>query len=489
MSQKITTYIFCVFLVILACLIQSFSYLGVDSSWLADSAVKLLSGKDLYVDFIETNPPFIVYLTVIPVWLGDQAGLLPQHSFKLFTFVVLIGSFVRILKYPMSDFFKIILTFGLFVMPAHNFGQREHLFLALLMPYFLSLLNDRRPAGVDVAMATVGFLIKPYFVVFFVGFVLWQVVSQKRSLFLKENFVIGFSLVAYVAAIWVFEREYITDILPLLLKYYGNFYLMQLGYYTKLFVFFLLVLSIRTRFSFNKKTEDVFLNEKLSFVIYSAFLAGVTLVIQDKGWVNHYMPLYFFLFLAIAMFIELAPKRIVYFLLGLLLFVMVHIFLTSFMTIFHVRNSTYKEMVIEVFDEYAAGREVVEMSADLGALYPEVIYSKASFNWEYPHMWIFYGMYNVNGVAGKNIEFRKPEEQTEDEAKIFKSFVNYVITKKPAVIVSNNLEYFKGKKDGFYFDYIKYFSQDPAFAAQFAKYRFLKVVGIRKIYVLDEGKV
>ena len=190
MKQNITTYILCGFFIITAAAIQAITYLNTDSAWLVESAVKLLFGQDLYTDYIETNPPFIVYFTCIPVWLGGLVGLAPYNSFKLFVMLLVLLSAKQSFKYLPSNFLKIAVVTGLFLLPVQSFGQREHLFLALIMPYFLSVFYNKKATGIDITMALISYLLKPYFIVYFIGLALWQKIIMKRPILISDNFII-----------------------------------------------------------------------------------------------------------------------------------------------------------------------------------------------------------------------------------------------------------------------------------------------------------
>jgi hypothetical protein len=148
MRPHITTYILCVFFVLAACFVQSVTYLNTDSAWLIASAQRLLSGQNLYTDFVETNPPFIVYFMTIPV----LAGGFDVDNYKVFTMLLVVFAGLRSFKYVKSDFVRIIMFFGLFVLSVQSFGQREHLFVALILPYFFSILADSRPKLPDVLL-------------------------------------------------------------------------------------------------------------------------------------------------------------------------------------------------------------------------------------------------------------------------------------------------------------------------------------------------
>ncbi len=487
MRDNLLTCGLCGFFILASAVIQMNVYLDGDSAWLVDSASKLLAGKNLYTDYIETNPPFIVYFSSLFIWLGSFAGMDAVTAFRFVAFMLVLLSLLRGFKYVNSDFVKVILTFGLFSLPVQSFGQREHMFLALLMPYFLSILYDKRPGKVDVLLVTLGFLLKPYFVVYFIGIALWQAVVMKRSLFLKENFFIGFTLVAYVGAIYMFEHDYLTNVIPLLLKYYDEFYFMHVPYLVQVVIYMLLVFSIRVMSPFVKEKEKLLVDNKISFVMFAAFLGGLTLILQDKGWTNHFLPLYFFLMLSTGMLVERSDKYIRLMMFALLLVIFSMVVWISAVVVHGDNADTERNEMIALHNEYAAGGEILSFSMALGSLYPEVIYSKAEFNWMYPVFWMIIGMYDKSDIKDEKLTFHKTDQRSEDEKKLLRQVADYVVHEKPKMIVVTNLKIDK-EMGVFFFNFIDYFSQEKDFAEQFKKYKFIKRIGPRRIYVLDQQK-
>lgn len=474
MRSNLTTYILCGLFIVVSAYVQAGSYLNTDSAWLVDSARKLLSGKDLYTDYIETNPPFIVYLTAIPLAIGI--------SYKLFIFIMAGTSLALSYKYVRSDFLKIILTYGLFLMPAQSFGQREHLLLIFILPYFLSIYVEAKPRIWDVLFALIGFLLKPYFVIIFAGWALWKWRVQKAPLFSTENYIVGTGVVAYVLAIYFFERDYIENVLPLLVDYYNDFYYARTAWHIKCLIG---ILGVMALLGFSK--NSLLFNRRICFAIFTAFLCGLTFIMQDKGWTNHYLPLYFYLLVSIALLMERSQKHL-QILLGLIFAGIVTHGTVVNITLICPANQEDDKQIISYMDKYANGREVLPIGYDLGVIYPELIYSKARFNWEYPQLWMLTGLYNKSDVKDEKVIHHTPKQQNPDEVKLFESMVNYVVTQKPAMIIIADKKVQNEKMGKFRFDFIKYFSQDARFASAFKDYRRVAQLSGRVIYVLDQQK-
>lgn len=110
----------------------------------------LTEGLRPYVDFVDLNPPMIMYVSAVPAWL---AGLLSIHiisAFHLCVFALLMYSVVmsrRMLaqsglairpgEREAASLLLLLFSFALLRTPDVDWGQREHLFLLSYYPFFL----------------------------------------------------------------------------------------------------------------------------------------------------------------------------------------------------------------------------------------------------------------------------------------------------------------------------------------------------------------
>lgn len=62
-----------------------------DTSWLITVNERMLGGERLYVDLLETNPPFSVWLYTMPVWVAQQLGLAPELLVQAWTYVAALA--------------------------------------------------------------------------------------------------------------------------------------------------------------------------------------------------------------------------------------------------------------------------------------------------------------------------------------------------------------------------------------------------------------
>lgn len=143
----------------------------------------VLHGQKPYIDFFDFNPPLIIYLNVIPVWLS---AVLKQPIILMFDCFVYAVTAVSLCLTAIQVYLnrntasKSILLFLLFVpllctqTMLFNFGQREHLFVLAYFPFMLMRVlratedGIRPPALLSLVtglFAAVGLALKPQFLV------------------------------------------------------------------------------------------------------------------------------------------------------------------------------------------------------------------------------------------------------------------------------------------------------------------------------------
>lgn len=157
-----------------------------DVSWYLHVADVMLGGGTAYVDAVDTNPPLIVMVTLVPVWAATLLGLAPTPAFYGGVFVLALLMFIwcgrlieRVWPSAPSAAHGLLaagVVFLLLAFPKGDFGQREHLAVILAMPYVLAAavrsvggpLSTREAILTGVAGA-IGFALKPHFMLAWVA--------------------------------------------------------------------------------------------------------------------------------------------------------------------------------------------------------------------------------------------------------------------------------------------------------------------------------
>ena len=189
----------------------------------------------------------IVYLSMLPVAMHAWTGISQVDAFFACVFVLVNGCILlacRILRRhslcakPDNRLFLLgIAYYGLFFMPTGSidFGQREHIFCALIFPYLALMLMyldghapTRRQQIIAGLLAGIGFAIKPTFPLLFVTAELFLLIRRKKiaSVWRPETILITAINLVYYA--WILLHS--PEIVPLFLMNLTN----QQGYHSSM---------------------------------------------------------------------------------------------------------------------------------------------------------------------------------------------------------------------------------------------------------------
>jgi len=217
----------------------------------------LLDGGVPYVDFVDTNPPLIVYLNVPPVLLSRAVGVSAATTFHGLLLLLLIVSTAEIYfllgggrqitsrftrgtipfflrenrdsarasirpsrRTPAGSFrayergviLLVWIAISFLIWRRCELGQREHLFVLLYVPYlFLRIARyqeNSAPVWFAVLLgfqAGVGVSIKPHFLILavLVEIILLASARRRRTLWAPENIAASAVVIAYVGH-WLF---------------------------------------------------------------------------------------------------------------------------------------------------------------------------------------------------------------------------------------------------------------------------------------------
>ena len=192
-----------------------------DIAFLLHAAGQVLDGARLYVDILEINPPLIVWLNLPIVAAARWLGIAEITSYRVAVVLLLCASLAAcrwMLKHEEADHRRVLLlliAFALFVLPRLDWGEREHLTLALTLPYLLlavARLSGRspgRPAALAAgAAAALGIAIKPQFVLLWLAREGVLMTARRRPRPTAEGWLIVGCGAAYLAAVALWTPEY-----------------------------------------------------------------------------------------------------------------------------------------------------------------------------------------------------------------------------------------------------------------------------------------
>lgn len=258
-----------------------------DAIWQIWLGQQMLHGSRLYTNILEVNPP-LWFWTAIPLAAVSEAFRISFRLVVIAFFVCAVG----LSLYLTPTRFRLPLLGVLVLLPLPSFGQREHFALVASAPYVFAIAarirgqRPRRPVMVGL-FAAFGLCLKPHFLI--VPLVLEAFVWRHKRLRPETMALVAFG-VAYTLSIPLFAPAYLTLMLPMIRRYYGSFG-QQPAYFIPVTAF---VLAIAGAWLGRRKGTC----ETRTLIAASvAFIPAVLL--QDKGFDYHSIPVRGFLCLAI----------------------------------------------------------------------------------------------------------------------------------------------------------------------------------------------
>ncbi|UCI19736.1 hypothetical protein FJ970_01805 [Mesorhizobium sp. B2-1-8] len=275
-----------------------------DVSWLILICEKVLDGQKLYVDILETNPPFSVALYIGPVWLSQRLGISPESAIEFFIYMVFFVSIAlsavviersRIFVDVKTQWIYPALAVLLLIMPGNVFGQREHIGTMLFMPMLFLMMWRIEPgaaASVPLSLAvavglagSVLVLVKPHWaagIVLPYLFIAWRKRSAMACL-TAENVVIFTVCAAYLVSVYIWFPEFLGAFLQLLLRYYVSLRA-NVNIFAALPTFTVFVVFAVFQMRRSVWRDDV------ALAVASAAGFFVSMLYLGKYWPNHQYP-------------------------------------------------------------------------------------------------------------------------------------------------------------------------------------------------------
>jgi len=297
---------------ILLCLIAGqlhhYQWISWDVSWLMEVTKRMLHGGQYGLNYIETNPPLILYLYSLPVWLSEHVSLHDYTLIRITGYVLSLLSLVLcyVLSKPVFNdnknlkpwLFMLLLVFVFTILPSNQFMQRENLFIILSMPYLMlvSLRFRNQPCSPLLSicigfLAAIGFCIKPYYLL--IPLILecmayWKNKAQSTSS-RYETYALVVTVSLYVISIYVFFPSYFTLLGHLILPYYQHYTNTpprQLWLNQHVIFFYIAVLVYVMLKRHNPYQELALILAIVAVVSFGIFL------LTGQPWYYHLLPMY-----------------------------------------------------------------------------------------------------------------------------------------------------------------------------------------------------
>jgi hypothetical protein len=291
-----------------AWLTQSSLMFNSDASWLMLATKRWLTGGNYTHDFFEINPPMILYIYTPAVFLAELFHCSAAIALRLYVIILIAVSlnlcyllnkkiFIEE-DWQVSSSLLLGLAGALLFLPMTEFGQREHLIVIFTMPYFLLMTVRLQQSELLTAkfafamglMAGLGFVIKPFFLAPLLLVEIFYLIRSRSLLRLLRPEVAGIAVVFlfFMALAVIFNRDYITTVLPLITQYYYQKYRLPLTAIAQneqaVFAYFsLLFFALRYRYSPYKMLTSVLM------LVVCGFL--IVYFLQQTPWYYHVLPL------------------------------------------------------------------------------------------------------------------------------------------------------------------------------------------------------
>ncbi len=294
-----------------------------DKTWELYASGRFLAGAQLYRDIFEANQPLILYLYTIPAGIARMLNIDRWFTLQCFTLLCIAASLMlsthllhwHRLMAQHRVFLICVCAYGLVMVPdpVITFGDREHLFIILTLPYLISRLPGLYPALshrlrlLAAIPAAIGFCIKPHCALIWLAANCAHVTMRKEfgesfirrcaDIFLnRENRLIYAVAAAYLLAIALFHPDYYPTALPMALATYWKY---RTAFYVKIIMLFLPCVMLGVILVNYPRSYESALKPDIRYLFW--IVAGTTAyILANQGWLYTYYPLYFYLTLLAA---------------------------------------------------------------------------------------------------------------------------------------------------------------------------------------------
>jgi hypothetical protein len=469
-------------------------------------AERFLDGAQLYVDILEINPPLIYYIFRVPVWLSRKINL--PVTLVFYFWVISLASLSSWLCWKLwrqvlpsaSNITRrtliLVLLFSLLVYFIGSFGHREHLIYLLTMPYVFAaaVRNENQPisriAAISVGiMAGLGIVLKPYFLLLWIGLEIYlAVVNKKWSLLRRDEniaifLVLSLSLGIYLC-FWPNYFNFLVLMLPAYIPY-------SRGHFQEIFlrkeVWFWIFTGLSLWLIKPPVPDRKVIN--LLFMAATLFL-GIAVFQMKADFNDHWYPPFLTLVLLISQWFlrrlevspDLAKKWRLSLNCGARLLIAGLILTCAVKSVRHCIYSRLEELdpLIKIARQYAQGKTIYVMSLAVKPTFPLVNDSGTAFLVRYPCLWPLPGFYQGDQRGSGQRSFHALNRMTALEKSVMEGVVADLQAHPPVLLIIDNRRIAQYKIN---FSLLEYFSQHPRFAELKTNYNLLSELGPYTVFI------
>ncbi len=476
-----------------------------DQTWLLYAAKRVASGVQLDGPrLVETNPPLIIWVSLIPVLLAKLFHVRPAAMLNACVGVLVVGSTawsVRVLRVAGVLTGQVLLFVGVCItllaetlVTNADIGQREQLVVILLLPYVFSAASGAAAHLSIVELCAlgvvggVGICLKPQEVLALACFEIFLALGTRslRRLARPDFLALFLTACLYLLLVRWITPLYLSHTVPLLGATYWAFgedtVRTLAGGSPAFFAIFLIALV--SCFVLRRRLRHGTLPWGLLGCTTGATIAYLQ---QHTGWGNHEFPQTAFLILAVSLIaIDLLSSFVAkvaqWQLFSLTFFAIAGVCTLVLLPIVIVHRghvaafaASHESLVETTLRTYPAGTPVYVLSTGLDG-FPSVLRHDLLWGSRYVHLWMLPALakneaFEHGGPAP--VKVLSPEVLSRISALQRREMTEDLQLWKPAVIIVKlcRPEGVCQAMTGLPFDTIGWFFQDPAFAAEWAKYQ------------------
>ena len=474
-----------------------------DVAWLLYVARRALDGERLYRDIVEINPPLIVVLSMPAVLVSRLTGVTDLTVFDLGLAALAVGVVAfasRQLRRALGTehvaerrALVLLCLVALFPVAVGDFGQREHLLLALVLPYLF--LTAARAEGADTPageamvagfLAGIALALKPFYVPFWLVSEAYLMLGRRAGPPWKrpESVALAAVLLLYPILVLVWVPDYLRLVRQLDPVYEAflrrsPWAIMDsaLGVLPLLAVAALALAPAAGRFRG--------LRAVLAAAVATSLLA---VLLQRKGWSYHFYPAVGEALLAFAVglmtYARARPARrsakavllpLALAALALDLGVVVEQRAVEALAWGRFERGEIRDRMVPVARRYATGGSIMAFTVSPVPAFPLVNYAGVGWAMRFPSLWMIPALAAREDWAAEPPAVRAAH-RSPDERRLIAAVTDDFVRERPALILEyappwgapNLLGYFA--------------SADPRFAAAVRDYRLVDTIADYRFY-------
>ncbi len=478
-----------------------------DVTWLLYVAGQILAGAEPYVDVVEVNPPLILYFMIAVKAAAQLTGIQDVLVFKVVVLGLVAASLLlayAVLRRTIPESHRLarrvtcLLAIAMLTMwVGYQFGQREHLAIALVLPYLFAAAGRAEgkelPLGLVVSigvLAGVGVAVKPFFLPVWLGVEGYLAVTRSPSLLRRpEGVAIGATLAAYALSVVLFMPAYL-ELAGLAARPYRSYYsneMSEIATSPQVLYAALVLLAAA------KVPASAQLRRLRGVLTVAMLMFGIGVVVQGKGWDYHWIPVQALLALMLGAIgvdgIGKLTGRFSYRHLSRALLGLVAALTLGYAVVRHAtaeriwvrlgETPIFLYQMMDAVEEHAPGGTISTLAVTMQVGWPLVSYTDVGWGSRFNCLWLLPGIYEGVTPGSEPFPYGRLEEAGELERYLIDSVVADLLKYEPDLLF---VDIFAPNWEMRGFNYVDFFSRDQRFREIFAQYRLVSSVGFLAIY-------